>query len=345
MHDSARTEGTILSAAGARLAVVGVGGGGGNAVNRMCRGDGFADVTFLALNTDARALEASDAPTRIPIGQRRTRGLGAGGRPDVGRDAIEESRDAVERALRGYDLVFVTCGMGGGTGTGAAPVIAELARESGALVVAVVTTPFLFEGRKRHQFAVEGVAALRGAAHNVLVVPNERLISIVGAAMTLTDAFHKADEILVHAARGVTSLVSVRGLVNVDFADVRFVLSRGGAAHIGLGRAAGAPGGGRAIDAASRALTSPLLESSAVASAEAVLVNIGGGPDMTLSEVHDATETVHAATGPDAEIIFGAVTDERLDASIEVTVIAAGPLAAAPTPSVLRTHPFVRRTG
>jgi cell division protein FtsZ len=334
---------------GARLGVVGVGGGGGNAVNRMRRVGGFPDVAFVAINTDARALEASEAPTRLVIGRRLTRGLGAGGRPDVGRAAIEESRDEVARHLRGHDLLFLTCGMGGGTGTGATPVIAEIAREAGAVVVAVVTTPFLFEGRKRHRFADDGLAALRAGAHSLLVVPNERLLGLLGPAVSLAAAFHKADEVLVHAARGITCLVSSAGVVNVDFADVRSVLGRGQSVHIGLGSARGDD---RARRAATAAVHSPLLEPASVVGAEAVLLNISGGRDMTLSEVNDAAEVVHAAAGADAEIIFGALTDDSLTDVIEVTVIAAGQPApdraqdAAPdtTPNgAPRATPLARR--
>src|SRR5215208_2210056 len=284
----------------ARMKVVGVGGGGGNAVNRMIE-ERLEGVEFLSVNTDAQALLASKSDVKIQIGKKLTRGLGAGARPDIGRQAIEESREEVARALSNADLVFITCGMGGGTGTGAAPVVAELAKEAGALTVGIVTRPFLFEGRKRMRQAEQGIADMRKSVDTMIVVPNERLLAVVGKGIPFGDALKKADEVLLHATQGISSLISVTGLVNVDFADVRTVMQ-----------------------AAQQAIASPLLDNVSVSGATGVLVNITGGADLTLGEVHQINEIIHDAVGDEAEIIFGAVHEPAMQGEIRVTVIATG---------------------
>ena len=293
----------------ARMKVVGVGGGGGNAVNRMID-EHLEGVEFISVNTDAQALLASKSDVKIQIGKKLTRGLGAGARPEIGRQAIEENRDEVSRTLTSSDLVFITCGMGGGTGTGAAPVVAELAKEAGALTVGIVTKPFLFEGRKRMRQAEQGI-----------VVPNERLLAVVGKGIPFQDALKKADEVLLHATQGISSLISVTGLVNVDFADVRTVMQAGGSALMGTGIGRGE---NRAIEAAQQAISSPLLDNVSISGATGVLVNITGGADLTLGEVHQINEIIHDAVGDDAEIIFGAVHEPAMQGEIRVTVIATG---------------------
>ena len=304
----------------ARMKVVGVGGGGGNAVDRMIEED-LEGVEFISVNTDAQVLKKSKAPVKIQIGQKLTRGLGAGARPEIGRQALEENRDDMRKALEGADLVFITAGMGGGTGTGAAPVIAEMAREMGALTIAIVTKPFLFEGKKRMRQAEEGLYELRRAADTMIVVPNERLLSVVGNGTSFKDALKKADEVLLHATQGISSLISVTGLVNVDFADVRTVMSNGGSALMGTGIGRG---DNRAMEAAQQAISSPLLDNVSIAGAMGVLVNITGGADLTLGEVHQINEIIHDAVGDDAEIIFGAVHEPAMQGEIRVTVIATG---------------------
>jgi len=304
----------------ARMKVVGVGGGGGNAVNRMIE-ERLDGVEFISVNTDAQALLSSKSDVKIQIGKKLTRGLGAGARPEIGRQAIEENRDEVGRCLQGADLVFITCGMGGGTGTGAAPVIAELAKEAGALTVGIVTRPFLFEGRKRMRQAEQGIGDMRRHVDTMIIVPNERLLAVVGKGIPFQDALKKADEVLLHATQGISSLISVTGLVNVDFADVRTVMSNGGSALMGTGIGRG---DNRAMEAAQQAISSPLLDNVSIAGAMGVLVNITGGADLTLGEVHQINEIIHDAVGDEAEIIFGAVHEPAMQGEIRVTVIATG---------------------
>ncbi len=304
----------------ARMKVAGVGGGGGNAVNRMIE-ENLDSVEFISINTDAQALLASKSNVKIQIGKKLTRGLGAGARPEIGRQAIEENRDEVSRALAGADLVFVTCGMGGGTGTGAAPTIAQLAKEVGALTVGIVTKPFLFEGRKRMRQAEQGIMELRQHVDTMIVVPNERLLAVVGKGIPFQDALKKADEVLLHATQGISTLISKTGLVNVDFADVRTVMQEGGSALMGTGIGRGE---NRAMEAAQQAISSPLLDNISVAGSTGVLLNITGGNDLTLGEVTQISEIVHDAVGDDAEIIFGAVNEPAMQGEIRVTVIATG---------------------
>ncbi len=304
----------------ARMKVVGVGGGGGNAVNRMIE-EHLSGVEFISVNTDAQALLALKSDVKLQIGKKLTRGLGAGARPEIGRQAIEENREEVERILQDADLVFVTCGMGGGTGTGAAPVICEIAKSCGALTIGIVTKPFLFEGRKRMRQAEMGIADMRGLVDAMIVVPNERLLAVVGKGIPIGDALKKADEVLLHATQGISSLISVIGLVNVDFADVRTVMANGGSALMGTGIGRGE---NRAMEAAQQAISSPLLDNVSIAGATGVLVNITGGTDLTLGEVHQVNEIIHDAVGDDAEIIFGAVNEPAMQGEIRVTVIATG---------------------
>src|ERR1700758_4814472 len=304
----------------ARMKVVGVGGGGGNALNRMVD-EGLQGVEFISVNTDAQALLNNKADVKVQIGKKLTRGLGAGARPEIGRQAIEENRDEVLHSLQNADLVFVTCGMGGGTGTGAAPIICEIAKEAGALTVGIVTKPFLFEGRKRMRQADMGIAEMRKHVDTMVVVPNERLLAVVGKGIPFQDALKKADEVLRHATQGISSLISVTGLVNVDFADVRTVMQAGGSALMGTGIGRGE---NRAMEAAQQAISSPLLDNVSIAGATGVLVNITGGADLTLGEVHQINEIIHAAVGDDAEIIFCAVHEPAMQGEIRVTVIATG---------------------
>ncbi|NIP82638.1 MAG: cell division protein FtsZ [Gemmatimonadetes bacterium] len=308
------------AAQNARMKVVGVGGGGGNAVNRMIDED-LEGVEFISVNTDAQALKQSKSQLKIQIGKKLTRGLGAGARPEIGRQAIEESRDEVRRSMEGADLVFVTAGMGGGTGTGAAPIIAEMAREMGALTIGVVTRPFLFEGRKRMRQAEQGLAELRRTADTVIVVPNERLLSVVGKGTSFRDALKKADEVLLHATRGISDLIHVTGEVNVDFADVRTVMASRGPALMGTGHGEGE---NRAVDAAQEAISSPLLDNVSIQGAQGVLINITGGMDLTIDEVTTIASIIQEASGEEAEIIFGAVHAPESEGEVRVTVIATG---------------------
>lgn len=325
----------------ARMKVVGIGGGGGNAVNRMIA-EHLTGVEFLSVNTDAQALVNSGADIKVQIGKKLTRGLGAGARPEIGRQAIEENKDEVQERLVGADLVFVTCGMGGGTGTGAAPVIAQLARDVGALTVGIITKPFLFEGKKRMRQAEMGIAEMAQSVDTMIVVPNERLLAVVGKNVPFQDALKKADEVLLHATQGISTLISVTGLVNVDFADVRTVMQNGGSALMGTGVGVGEE---RAIEAAQQAIASPLLDNISIQGSTGVLVNITGGQDLTLGEVNQISEIVHDAAGDQAEIIFGAVHDDGMEAEVRVTVIATGfdkamerhePSYARPTPGVIQ---------
>lgn len=304
----------------ARMKVVGVGGGGSNAVNRMIDED-LDGVEFIIVNTDAQALKTAKAQAKVQIGQLLTRGLGAGARPEIGRQAIEESREEMMRMLEGADLVFITAGMGGGTGTGAAPVIAEMAREMGALTIGIVTKPFLFEGKKRMRQAEMGLAELKRAADTVIVVPNERLLSVVGKGTSFRDALKKADEVLLHATQGISDLIHVTGEVNVDFADVRTVMQSRGPAIMGTGYGRGE---NRAVEAAQEAISSPLLDNVTIAGAAGVLINITGGMDLTIDEVTTIASIIQEAGGDDAEIIFGAVHDPTMQDELRVTVIATG---------------------
>lgn len=304
----------------ARMKVAGVGGGGGNAVNRMIE-EHLSSVEFISVNTDAQALLHNKADVKVQIGKKLTRGLGAGARPEIGRQAIEENRDEVLNVLEGADLVFVTCGMGGGTGTGAAPIIAQLARDVGALTVGIVTKPFLFEGKKRMRQAETGIAEMRNTVDTMIVVPNERLLAVVGKNVPFQESLKKADEVLLHATQGISTLISVTGLVNVDFADVRTVMQNGGSALMGTGIGRGED---RAIEAAQQAITSPLLDNISIGGSTGVLVNITGGEDLTLGEVTQVSEIVHDASGDQAEIIFGSVSDPAMAGEVRVTVIATG---------------------
>jgi cell division protein FtsZ len=304
----------------AKLKVIGCGGAGGNAVNRMI-GAGLRGVEFIVANTDHQALNQSLAPHRIQIGAGATRGLGAGGDPSVGRRAAEEDEQAIADSLTDSDMVFITAGMGGGTGTGSAPVVARIAKASGALTVAVVTKPFTFEGRRRLRQAEEGLAELRAEVDTLIVIPNERLLAVVDKSTTLTDSFAVADEVLLKATKGISDLVTVPGLVNLDFADVKAVMSNRGNALMGTGRASGQ---NRAVEAAQAAVSSPLLEDVSISGAEGVLVNITGGRDLTLHEVNEAAGVVVNAAGEDANVIFGAVIDPNMDGEVLITVVATG---------------------
>jgi cell division protein FtsZ len=310
----------VDNTATAKLKVVGVGGAGGNAVNRMI-GAGLRGVEFISANTDLQALNQSLAPVRIQLGPASTRGLGSGGDPSQGRRAAEEDEGTVLDALMGSDMVFITAGMGGGTGTGAAPVVARLAKQTQALTVAVVTKPFMFEGRRRMRQAEEGLAELRAEVDTLIVIPNERLLAVVDKGTPLTDAFSVCDEILLKATKGISDLVTVPGLVNLDFADVKAVMSNRGNALMGTGRANGP---NRAAEAAQAAVSSPLLEDVSIAGAEGVLVNITGGRDLTLHEVNEAANVVVNAAGEEANVIFGSVIDPNMDGEMVITVIATG---------------------
>jgi len=304
----------------ARMKVVGVGGAGGNAVNRMVD-EHLEGVEFISMNTDGQALKTSKAQITIQIGKKLTRGLGAGARPEVGRQALAESEEEVRRALEGADLVFVTAGMGGGTGTGAAPLVAEIARDMGALTIGVVTRPFSFEGKKRERQAMQGLAELRRCVDTMIVVPNDRLLAVVPKGTSFKDALKTADEVLLNATKGISDLISVTGEVNVDFADVRTVMASRGPALMGSGFG---EGDNRAQEAAQEAISSPLLDDVSIAGARGVLINITGGMDLAIDEVTTISSIIQSEAGDDAEIIFGAVHDPSLQGKIRVTVIATG---------------------
>jgi len=306
--------------AGARIKVVGVGGGGGNAVSRMVQ-TGFEGVEFIVANTDLQALHSNPAPVKIQIGGKLTKGLGAGADPNVGRHAALEDTDKLIAALGGADMVFVTTGLGGGTGTGAAPVIASLASELGALTIAVVTKPFKFEGKKRLTQAAEGLEALRECVDTVITIPNERLLTIINRDTTLTDAFTTADDVLRQAIQGISDLILVPGLINLDFADVKTIMAGMGLAMMGTGVAEGTE---RAMAAAQRAISSPLLEGASVQGARGVIINVTGGTDLSLMEVSEASSIIQEAAHEDANIIFGAVIDPQLKGKVKITVIATG---------------------
>jgi cell division protein FtsZ len=303
----------------ASLKVVGVGGGGSNAVNRMIAAS-LRGVDFISMNTDAQALAQSNAATKIQLGERLTKGLGAGGNPEVGLKAAEESRDRIAAVLKGADMVFVTAGMGGGTGTGAAPIVAECAKEAGALTVGVVTRPFGFEGRRRATQAERGLAELRAKVDTLITIPNDRLLAVVDKKTPILEAFRVADDVLRQGVQGISDLIAVPGLINLDFADVKAIMLETGTALMGIGVGTG---DSRCVDAAKCAIASPLLETT-IEGAKGVLLNITGGPDMGLFEVTDAAAIVAEACDNDANIIFGAVIDERMQDQVRVTVIATG---------------------
>ena len=304
----------------ARIKVIGIGGGGGNAVNPMIGGK-LNGVEFLVANTDAQSLDASRAPVRIQLGGAVTKGLGAGANPEIGRRAALEDQETIKEYLAGSDMIFITAGMGGGTGTGGAPVIARVAREVGALTVGVVTKPFIFEGKKRMRQAEEGIAELKSSVDTLIVIPNQRLLSIAAKTTTMLEAFHKADEVLLQAVRGISDLIITPGLINLDFADVRTVMAEMGLALMG---ASTATGENRAIEAAQRAISSPLLEDISIQGARGVLINITGGPDLCLHEVNEAASMIQEEAHDEANIIFGAVIDETMLDEIRITVIATG---------------------
>lgn len=301
------------------IKVVGIGGGGVNAVNRMIE-QGLKGVEFIAINTDAQALLMSDADVKLDVGRDSTRGLGAGADPEVGRKAAEDAKDEIEELLRGADMVFVTAGEGGGTGTGGAPVVATIARKLGALTVGVVTRPFSFEGKRRAGQAENGISALRESCDTLIVIPNDRLLQMGDAGVSLMDAFRSADEVLLNGVQGITDLITTPGLINVDFADVKGVMSGAGTALMGIGSARG---DGRALKAAETAINSPLLEAS-MEGAQGVLMSIAGGSDLGLFEINEAASLVQDAAHPEANIIFGTVIDDSLGDEVRVTVIAAG---------------------
>ncbi len=304
----------------AQMKVLGVGGAGGNAVNRMVDED-LEGVEFISANTDAQALKSSRAQVTMQLGKKLTRGLGAGARPEIGRQAIAESADEVRKVLEGADLVFITAGMGGGTGTGAAPIIGEIAREMGALTIGIVTKPFSFEGKKRERQADQGLAELRRTVDTMIVVPNDRLMSVVPKGTSFRDALKKADEVLLHATQGISDLIRVSGEVNVDFADVRTIMACRGPALMGSGFGEGE---NRAQEAAQEAVSSPLLDNVSINGAQGVLINITGGMDLAIDEVHQISTIIQEEVGEEAEIIFGAVHDPALEGRIRVTVIATG---------------------
>lgn len=304
----------------AKIKVVGVGGGGGNAVNSMISSKQIAGVEFITINTDAQALLTSKAETKLQIGNNFTRGLGAGADPEVGRTAAEETKEKLKDMLFDTDMVFITAGMGGGTGTGASPIIAEIAKEVGALTVAVVTKPFAFEGVRRMQIAEEGIENLSESVDTLIVIPNQRLMEVVDKKMTLLDAFRLADNVLGQGVKGISDLITVAGLINVDFADVKTIMLDSGSALMGIGEASGE---NRAATAARMAISSPLLEVS-ISGAKGILYNIIGGPDMTMTEVSDASSIISDAADPDANVIFGATIDEEMGNKIKISVIATG---------------------
>ncbi len=304
----------------AKIRVVGVGGAGSNAVNTMIQ-SGLERVDFIALNTDVQALANNKAPTRLQIGKELTRGLGAGANPEMGRQAATESKDDIARLLEGADMVFVTAGMGGGTGTGAAPVIADIARELGALTVGVVTKPFLFEGNRRRKAAEQGLQELKAAVDTLITIPNQRLLTLQTEPLPLLESFRKADEVLLHAVQGISDLIQYHGYINVDFADVKTIMSEQGLALMGTGRASGEK---RALRAMEQAIASPLLEDVTIDGARGLLINITAGRDITLQEIHEAISIAQEAADSEANIIFGSLVDENVKDEVKITVIATG---------------------
>ena len=316
--DSAEESGIMIDGT-ATIKVIGVGGGGTNAVNRMVD-SGIRGVEFVAVNTDRQALILSKAASKIQIGEKITRGLGAGANPDIGAQAAEESKAEITEALRGADMVFVTAGMGGGTGTGAAPIVAACAKEMGILTIGVVTKPFTFEGKKRLSQAERGIESLKGKVDTLVVIPNDKLLQIIDRKTSIVEAFKMADDVLRQGVQGISDLIAVPGLVNLDFADVKTIMLNTGIAHMGVGRASGES---RAEDAAKQAIQNPMLESS-IEGARGVIINITGGPNLGLHEVNTAAEIVQRSADPEANIIFGAVIDETIDEDVIITVIATG---------------------
>ena len=318
----------------AKVKVIGIGGGGNNAINTMISSQ-LSGVEFVAANTDAQALAANRAPIKLQLGSKLTKGLGAGANPETGRKAALEDVEMIREALKDSDMVFITAGLGGGTGTGGAPVIAEVAKELGALTVAIVTKPFHFEGKKRMKQAEEGLANLKMTADALITIPNQRLLSIGGKGMTLLEAYKRADEILYHAAKGISDIIVGQGIINVDFADVRTIMSETGMALMGTGMASGES---RSVEAAQRAISSPLLEDISIEGARGLLINITGGANMTLNEINEATTLVQKEAHEDANIIWGMVIDETMQEELRVTVIATGfgkveeKIAAIPSP-------------
>ena len=323
----------------ARIKVIGVGGGGNNAVNRMIEG-GVQGVEFIAVNTDAQALNLSKAEIKMQIGAQLTRGLGAGANPEVGRKAVEESRRQLEDVLKGADMVFVTAGMGGGTGTGAAPAIAEISRAIGALTIGVVTRPFGFEGRKRAQNAANGIELMRDAVDTLIIVPNDRLLQIVDKRTPMIEAFREADNVLRQGVQGISDLIAVPGLINLDFADVKTIMSNQGTALMGIGVAKGE---GRAVEAAKKAISSPLLETS-IDGAQGILMNITGGKDLSLYEVQEAADLVASAADKELNMIFGSIINENFKNEIMITVIATGFEERQTRPIKSSTQPSKERT-
>ena len=321
----------------ARIRVVGVGGGGSNAVNRMI-GSGVSGVEFVAVNTDSQALLLADAPTRIRIGEKLTRGLGAGGNPEQGEKAAEESVEDLFQTINGADMVFVTAGMGGGTGTGAAPVIARIAREMGALTIGVVTRPFTFEGAKRSKNAEQGIERLKEHVDTLIVIPNDRLLELTDRRMSLTESFLMADDILRQGIQGISELITIPGLINLDFADVKAIMSEGGAALMAVGHGKGEA---RAQQAAEQAISSRLLDVT-IDGASGILFNITGGPDLSLYEVNEAASIIRETAHPDANMIFGAVIDESMGEALRITVIATGFERSAPTRRQVLQQPYSR---
>ncbi len=303
----------------ASIKVVGVGGSGGNAVMRMIQAK-LRGIEFIAINTDAQALSHNEAPVKIQIGKDSTRGLGAGADPEVGRKAIEENKEEVYEALKGSDMVFVTCGMGGGTGTGAAPMVAQIAKELGALTVAVVTKPFTFEGLRRKKQAEVGIEELKDKVDTLITIPNDRLLQVIDKKTSLSDAFGIVDDVLRQGVQGISDLITLHGVINVDFADVRTIMSDAGSALMGIGRGSG---DNRAIEAARAAIDSPLLELS-IEGAKGILFNITGGPDLGMYEIDEAAKVITEAADPDANIIFGSIVDEAMAGEVKITVIATG---------------------
>jgi len=319
----------------ARLKLIGVGGAGGNAVNRMIQA-GMGGVDFIVINTDAQDLDNNAAEHKIQIGKNLTKGLGAGARSEIGKDAMESDQEVVKSHLEGADMVFITAGMGGGTGTGAAPVVAQLAREMGILTVGIVTLPFNFEGPKRMNRGLAGITELQKACDTVINIPNQKLMSIVDKSTTVVEAFKLADTILLHASKGISDLINVHGLINLDFADVETIMKNMGAAVMGTGTASGEE---RAVLAAQQAISSPLLDNASISGAQGVLVNITGGADLTLMEVDEATSIIFEEAGKDANIIFGAVIEPALEEEILVTVIATGFHRKAVVEEIRRPEP------
>lgn len=320
------------------LKVIGVGGAGGNAINNMIASN-LQGVNFMVANTDVQALEISKAPLKIQIGDKLTEGLGAGANPQIGREAAQESAEAIRNALKDSHMVFITAGFGGGTGTGAAPIIAEICKELGALTVAVVTRPFSFEGRKRSKQADEGIGELKEIADTVITIPNDRLRGLASKNATMIEMFKKADEILLHSVKGITDLILMPGLVNLDFADVKTTMSRAGMAIMGIGVS---DGENRAVEAAERAISHPLLEDLSIAGAKGVLMNITSSSSLTMDEMTEASERIYSEVGEDAEIIWGAVIDDSLADEMRVTVIATG-IGSGPESVIPEKHRGVHR--